>query len=73
MLAASQCLRGYGSHDGQDAVVRYLLLQGARCDVQNRHGKTAESVMNPLYRPAMNLVGPGVPLDRPPSRVARVF
>lgn len=73
MLASMQCLRGYGSHDGQDACIRYLLQRGARRDLMNKDGKTAETVMNPIYRPPMNLCGPGAPLDRPSSRSHRVF
>ena len=45
MLASMQCLRGYGSHDGQDACIRYLLQRGARRDLMNKDGKTAEEVV----------------------------
>jgi hypothetical protein len=49
MLAASQCLRGYGDHTAHDTIVRYLLQNGARADLRNRDGLMAKSVINPRY------------------------
>jgi hypothetical protein len=66
-LGASQALKGYGSHEEHDKVVRYLLQQGARRDLANKQGAMANTVINPQF--AAGAAG----LLRPPSRVIRVF
>ena len=51
MLAGRARQNGYGTHDKHDRIVLYLLKEGARTDLMNLSGQTAQTHINPTFAP----------------------
>ena len=49
MQAARRRMCGYGSHDGSDKCVRFLLSQGADANIPNNSGVSARTFINPAF------------------------